>query len=121
MTIGEQFEAHFREIFHVENVRVHYARKVDYKTPNEMERMPKTKRQIVGAPREGTLRFKIAEQLKAAPEGLTTHELRTACGVKSNVMAGMLWTMDQEYREIEPCGFRKSGPKTARVYRWIAK
>ena len=121
MTIGEQFEAHFREIFHVESVRVHHARKVDYKTPNEMERMPKTKRQVVGAPRPGTLRFKIAALMKAAPEGLTVPELRVKCGVTSSVLSGMLWTMSEEYREIEPIGHRVVGPKTCRVYRWIAK
>lgn len=124
MTLAEQFDQEFRKHFHIENIRVHHQEKIAYKEASApIVRRPKTKRQVVGAPRPGTLRFRIAELLKAAPEGLTSPELRKdmPANVTSSVIAGMIWTMDQEYREIEPSGSRVVGHKHCRVYKWIAQ
>jgi hypothetical protein len=124
MTFAEKFEAEIRKHFHIAGVRVHHQEKIAYKeSPTPILRRPKTKRQVVGAPRPGTLRHRIAELLKAAPEGLTSPELRKdmPANVTSSVIAGMIWTMDQEYREIEPSGSRVVGHKHCRVYKWIAQ
>lgn len=124
MTIGEQFERHFKEIFHIENVRVHYQGKVNYREPQEpLKKGANSKRRIAKPPKQGTLRFKITELLKAAPDGLTAPEMRAAIGgdVTSNVISGMLWTMSEEYKEVEPCGHRVIGAKNCRVYRWVKK
>lgn len=121
MTLQEQFEKEFTKQFHVANVRVHHWTPGAYTTP--MDQPSRRRGGLSGGvqpARPGTLRFKVTELLKAAPNGLTVPEIRQSVDVTANAIAGLLWVMTKEYGLTELAPHRLVGNKNCRVYRWIA-
>lgn len=91
-------------------------RRVHHWEPSPQKQYQPRPAVAIKPPIEGTMRSRILDALKSAPDGLTCLDLCGKLLLSKSPASAMLFSMTQK-EEIEITGTRKSGVRLARVYR----